>query len=78
MELCNIRLRYVFKLFLRHAKLDHADQLPSCHLQALRVEVCSAISTLALSRAFEVRIYAGGLDGELKNQILSEAKKTHN
>jgi hypothetical protein len=33
---------------------------------------------LALSRAFEVRIYAGGLDGELKNQILSEAKKTHN
>lgn len=84
MGICKIRLRYVFKLFLCLAYLTQAHQLTSCHLQALRIEACSAISTLARSRAFEVRMYARGLDREVMmpsfilNLNPEQNGKTHN
>ncbi len=57
MEFCEIRLRYVFKGFpSTMAKLRYADQLLSRHAQVLQIEACSAISTLARSCAFEVRV----------------------
>jgi len=70
MELCKIRMRYVSLSFALACLFEsHSNQLSPYHLQASQIEACSALSTLARSRAFEVRLYARGHGRELYRQL---------